>query len=153
MTLRRETDRSLLRHRLQTKGLSAEGVSQAMDGDVVGSAGDRLRFQNLARRERRVYKDPQQPGYNNGKPVVDHIKARALGGHATDSGNLRVIPNEMNSRKGGYEGKLKKDRAEYIRLGLSKAQVDLVLADELRGLGRDAIPRPMDPKVLDRLEA
>ena len=149
---RGKADESLIAHKLQTNGISAEGASQAMHGDEIESENDRLRFRNMAGSiERTVYPDPQRPNYNNGKPVVDHIRARALDGHPTDPRNLRVIPHEMNSRKGGHEGALKRTRERYIKMGLTPQQVDLVLADELAALGRDAIPRPMDPKVLARI--
>ncbi|WP_417388076.1 Hint domain-containing protein [Gimesia sp.] len=51
--------------------------------------------------------DLARPVYKQGhpgKPVVDHISARAAGYHATDPKNLHVKPWEWNARKGALEG-------------------------------------------------
>ena len=98
--------------------------------------------------------DPARPVYKQGhagKPVVDHIKARAAGGHPTDPSNLDVKPWEWNSRKGAYEGQLLKARQEYIQQGLTPAQADAVLAPEWELLMNDVLARPMDPNILDNI--
>lgn len=61
--------------------------------------------------------DPARPPYKRGhagQPVVDHVKARAAGGHPTDPSNLDLKPWEWNARKGAYEGQLLKAKREYM---------------------------------------
>jgi hypothetical protein len=99
----------------------------------------------------RVYKQGHP-----GKPVVDHVRARAAGGHPTDPNNLHVKPWEWNSRKGAYEGQLLKARRDYIaqfvEQGMSTADAarmaDEVLASEWAWLMNDVMPRPIDPNIL-----
>ena len=98
--------------------------------------------------------DPVRPVYKQGhagQPVVDHIRARAAGGHPTDPSNLHGKPREWNSRKGAYEGQLLKARQEYIRQGLTPEQADTLLAQEWEWLMNDVLARPMDPNVLDNI--
>lgn len=98
--------------------------------------------------------DPAPPVYEVGHPgklVVDHIVPRAAGGHLTSPGNLRTIPYEMNARKGAYEGNLLKYERELMRGGMTAEQARAVTAGEWQALQRDALPRSMDPHLLDRI--
>jgi hypothetical protein len=100
--------------------------------------------------------DPARPVYQKhhpGQPVVDHVKARSLGGSATDPENLHIKPWEWNSRKGAYEGQIRKEIQRYMKAGLSEKQARFVVQGELDWLENDVMARPMDPDVLDRLPA
>lgn len=100
--------------------------------------------------------DPAPPVYEVGHPgqlVEDHILARAGGGSATDPANLRTIPWEMNARKGAFEGQLLEYERELVQGGLTPAQARSVTASEWEALQRDALPRSMDPHVLDQVPA
>ncbi len=101
-------------------------------------------------------KDPSPPIYKRGhpgKPVTDHIRARAAGGHPTDPANLDIKPWEWNARKGAYEGQLLMDRNRLISEGLTPDEADAVLADEWYWLMNDVMARPMDPRILNTIPA
>jgi len=88
--------------------------------------------------------DNARPEYvrgHAGQPVVDHIKARALGGHPTDPNNLDIKAWEQNARKGSREGQLKQAKHNYVRQGLTPEQADEVLAGELEWIMNDTHAR------------
>jgi hypothetical protein len=60
-------------------------------------------------------------------------------------------PFEMNARKGGYEGAYLRARQRLIDGGLTPAQADSVLEETLHWIMNDALPRPVDPRLLDRI--
>jgi hypothetical protein len=106
--------------------------------------------------------DPDRPTYKRGhagQPVIDHIKARAAGGHPTDPSNLHLKPWEWNSRKGAFEGQLIEARRFYIQQfveqGVSPTDAahmaDEVLAEEWQWLMNDVLAGPRDPNVLDQI--
>jgi hypothetical protein len=98
-----------------------------------------------------------------GKPVVDHVRARSLGGDPVDPANLDIKPWEMNSRKGAVEGQLLNARKKLMEdLGtdprfqnffLRKMAVDFVLAGELDWIMNDVHVRPTPPSTLKRIPA
>jgi hypothetical protein len=100
--------------------------------------------------------DPERPVYlkeHSGKPVEDHIRARSLGGDATDPANLDTKPLEWNSRKGAYERLHATAKRWLIAMGLKPEQGEHVLSHELDWLMNDVLGRPTDPNVLDNLPA
>jgi RHS repeat-associated protein len=100
------------------------------------------------------FEDPAPPVYRRGhpsQPVVDHIKNRARGGHATNPNNLDIKTWEANSRKAGFEGNYMKDLQRYRSLGLSRADAEAVLSAEHDYIVRDVHARPVDPALLDEL--
>nr|WP_281720112.1 SpvB/TcaC N-terminal domain-containing protein [Nitrosomonas nitrosa] len=98
------------------------------------------------------FTDPLPIRYSHpSRPVVDHIRFRAGGGSATNPNNLDVKTWEANSRKGGFEGAFLRDLREYMRLGLSRAQAEEVLAGERSWLETDVMARPMSREALESL--
>jgi hypothetical protein len=94
---------------------------------------DASRTQAIDARTLNPVTDSARPVYkqhHSGKPVVDHLKPRAAGGHPTAPSNLDVKPWEWNARKGAYEGQLIEARRHYIQQGLTPEQADAVLAQE-----------------------
>jgi hypothetical protein len=124
-----------------TYNLSVEGVHTY----YVSAGGVPVLVHNVF-----VYPDPLPPGYSNGSSHLDHIRAWALGGSNARS-NLQSLPSETNLRKGGYEGQLARDWQRYHDAGLSEAEIEQVLGDEIRSLGNSPPPRPIDNDVLDSL--
>jgi hypothetical protein len=120
--------------------------------DTGGEIGSSVSVSMNRQRTLTPVADIARPTYTKGhagQPVVDHIKARAAGGHATDPSNLDIKPWEWNSRKGAYEGQLLEQRAQYTESGLTPEQADQVLESEWKWLQQDVLPRPMDPHTLD----
>ena len=97
-----------------------------------------------------TYGDPTQPGYSNGASNLDHIRARSLGG-GNGRSNLQSLPAETNFRKGGLEGQLSRDWNYYRNNGMSDADIERVLGDEIKSLGKSPPPRPMSNESLDTL--
>lgn len=104
--------------------------------------------------------DPARPIHERGHPgqiVDDHVLSREIANQqgrlaeALAPSNIEPKPFEMNARKGGDERAYLRDRKRLIKGGLSPEQADDVLAETLRWIINDALPRPMNPRVLDDL--
>lgn len=104
--------------------------------------------------------DPARPIYAKGHPgavVDDHILSRAIARRqgqpsaALDPSNIEPKPYEMNARKGGHEAAYPKDRDDLIKGGLTPGQADSVLEETLDWIMNDALPRLMDPRILDQI--
>ncbi len=105
-------------------------------------------------------KDPARPAYKRGhagQVVQDHKLSREIARKqgklpkALEPSNLDPKPFEMNARKGGYEGAYLRERAQLIKDGLSPEQADEVLEETLNWIVNDALPRPVNPRVLDQI--
>jgi hypothetical protein len=104
--------------------------------------------------------DPARPVYEQGHAgqiVEDHVLSREIADQqgrlpeALDPSNIEPKPYEMNARKGGYEGQYLQDRQALIDGGLTPGQADEVMQETLDWIMNDALPRPMDPRVLDTI--
>ena len=99
--------------------------------------------------------DPARPHYkgglHEGKPVKDHVQARALGG-SNRPGNIDVKPWEANARKGAREGQVARADRYYVERGLTADQARQVMEAERRWLRTDVHARPIDSDILDSLE-
>ncbi|MFN6107541.1 MAG: hypothetical protein ACK5EA_24220, partial [Planctomycetaceae bacterium] len=105
---------------------------------------------------RTPYRDPQRPGYDNGKVHMDHEDAKVWGGNGKGTRELRA---ETNIRRGGHDRWLKKEYSDLIE-ALKEAGIP---ASRARKMAKEAVqseidalkhsppPRPMDPSVLDLL--
>jgi hypothetical protein len=103
------------------------------------------------------FPDPDPITYQNGlrpdTPVVDHWRARALRGDATDPANLHRKAWSENSRKGWHEGNYLRERERLIKGGLTPEQAEWVLEPYLRWIMTDIHATPVDPSKLDKLKS
>ncbi len=102
------------------------------------------------------YRDPAQPPYNNGAIHMDHEHAKVWGNRGPAT---RPLAAETNMRRGGHDAKLYRDYKEltlaFEQFGLSRAEARrnarAAVQSEIDALRVSPPPRPMDPKILDRL--
>jgi hypothetical protein len=103
----------------------------------------------------RSYPDPAPTFYEGGfapeTRVKDHNLARALDGHPSDPENIDERYWSENARKGGFEGQYLRDRARLVAEGLTRAQADWVLQDQLRWIRNDIHASLVDPFDLEEL--
>jgi len=149
-----DATRALNRSRRTVGG--TEDVIKKAEAPPTHSADPRYISKTQGARTLTPVRDPAPPVYKRGhpgKPVQDHVKARAAGGHPTDPANLHTKPWEWNARKGAYEGQLLKEKQRLVKEGLTPEQADAVLADEWHWVQTDVLGRPMDPELLNTIPA
>lgn len=95
--------------------------------------------------------------YHPGKIVKDHVLSREIArqqgrlSEALDPANIEPKPWEMNDRKAVHERTYLRDRQRYIDGGLTPEQADAVLQETLDWIMKDALPRLLSPRVVDRI--
>jgi hypothetical protein len=128
------------------KNVQLDAETQAMLGAAT-SPGDNI---NIG-----PFKDPANRTYRGGfRPddqVVDHLLARAAGGHPSDPANLDLKPWESNALKAGREGALLKYE-EYLRKnGMTDDQIRQVTGPEWKSIANDVHAASISPHLLKQI--
>jgi hypothetical protein len=87
-------------------------------------------------------------GLSPDDPVVDHVRARAAGGDATDPANLDIKSRESNAVKGGREGGLLRYEQYLRNNGMSEEQIQAVTGPEWESIMNDVHGAATDPHAL-----
>ena len=95
----------------------------------------------------RIYKGDMTPD----TLVIDHNRARALGGDATDPFNLDPRMWAENAQKGGHEGNYIRERDMLVSEGLTLEQAEWVLEPYRHWIENDIHATPVDPNKLKDL--
>jgi hypothetical protein len=138
------------------RGTSPAGAAGTIQPKTTGEAfGPKSPRSPLGRDVVESVPDPDPTTYRNGlrpdTPVLDHIKARALGGDPVDPANLHKKAWSENARKGWHEGEYLRQRRGLMRQGLTQQQAEWVLEDYLRWIKNDIHATPVDPGKLNKL--